>query len=152
LFENRARFVRVHDKKIGILFVGELMKLPESSLEKEVKVENLIGFFISVLSSLPKAIEKRNKMKLEEDREESEVESESSEYTENADDVYGDDLEEDIYFETPLDCFDPFGYIYGVLSSSLQGSYGGKMVNFMDESQKNRVSGIISVEQPKQII
>jgi hypothetical protein len=153
LYFNRLKFLRVHDKKICTLFVGELMKLPFSSLRGEVDVEKITIFFSSIFTSLPKAIEKRNKLKLREaEGKEASSESSGMDYDSNASDIVEDRLDEDIYFETPLDYFDPFKYISSILSSPVQSSFGVKMLDAMNEDQKRNISEIVASKYPKQII
>jgi hypothetical protein len=122
-------------------------------LRGEVDVEKITIFFSSIFTSLPKAIEKRNRLKLSEaEEEEASSESSGEDYDSNASDIVEDRLDEDIYFETPLDYFDPFKYISSILSSPVQSSFGVKMLDAMNEDQKRNISEIVASKYPKQII
>ncbi|KAF7684382.1 putative importin [Astathelohania contejeani] len=147
IYKNRERFNRVHDKKLCLFFIGELLKLREDIIP-ELNMSELISFFYAVLSTLPKAIEKRKKLQNEELSEEEEEEyEEDDEY--NSSDYLPEELEEDICFETPLDNFDVFMYLGGVLSQMQSGTVGYKLWSNMTPEQQNGVNKVITTNKMK---
>ena len=59
-------------------------------------------------------------------------------------------LDEDIYFETALDGFDPFPHMLKILSTPAPGSSGERLVGVLSNSQRTVVQKVLSTEQPKQ--
>ncbi|AFN83865.1 nonsense-mediated mRNA decay protein 5 [Encephalitozoon romaleae SJ-2008] len=152
-FDQKNRFKRVHDKKICTLFVGTICRLQEGSLP-ELDLHSLNKVLVAIITSLPDAIKLRNQMKENEDTVTSSADSEEDEYLDASDDDFDamDILEEDIYFESPLDHFEPFGYISSILSSPMAGSYGEKVVSIMTDQQKASISTVLNGERVVQKI
>lgn len=151
-FGQKNRFKRVHDKKICTLFVGTICRLQEGSLP-ELDVHNLNKVLVATITSLPAAIKLRNQMKENEDAATSSVDSEEDECLDASDDFDAMDiLEEDIYFESALDHFEPFGYISSILSSPMAGFYGEKIISVMTSQQKASISTILNGERVVQKI
>ena len=72
IFEMSHLFKRSHDKKIFILFLGQLFKLPidnDSDFDIDIDIDyfQLNNAFVEVFCSLPEAIKERNKRKMMED-------------------------------------------------------------------------------------
>ncbi|EPR79936.1 Nonsense-mediated mRNA decay protein [Spraguea lophii 42_110] len=135
IYSNRNKFSRVFDKKLSILFCGEIFKLqtiPDISI-----LPHLSKFFCKILLTLPEAINKRNKMKIEE----KEDQEEEYDY---------DVLEEDIYFDTPLDLFEPFSYILGILNSNTPITL--EIMNGMDNHNKEKIAKLLNGGYPIQKI
>ncbi|ADM12382.1 nonsense-mediated mRNA decay protein 5 [Encephalitozoon intestinalis ATCC 50506] len=151
LFSQKSKFKRVHDKKICILFIGTICRLQSGDLP-ELDVRNLGKALVATVTSLPAAIRLRNQMKDDEDAVASSVDSEDEEDL-DASDISGMDiLEEDIYFETALDHFEPFGYISSILSSPVVGSYAEKVIAEMTSHQKESISAVLNGERVVQKI
>lgn len=143
IFENIGLFSRVHDKKTIVLFLGVLCGQPALDLEYR-KVAKVL---VTTLKTLPDAISKRNNEKNKEET------TESPSCSENEEDFsdYNDDmLDEDIYFETVLDSFDPFPYVLKILNSPTPNSVCEKLIGSLNKSQKEVLQKILSQEQPKQ--
>ncbi|TBU18788.1 importin [Ordospora colligata] len=146
LFTQRNNFKRVHDKKICMLFIGAVCGLRDGEIPG-LDMQGFIGFIVAVVTSLPAAIKLRNQMKEEEDEEVDESYCEEEEYA-SSDGSYGDVfLEEDIYFETSLDHFEPFGYISSILSQPMPGSYASRAVHEMSEKQKSTMFSVLNTER-----
>lgn len=144
LYANVRIFGRVHDKKTIMLFIGVLCGQPCLDID----YRKLSKVLTVTLKTLPDAINKRNLEKSREDRSESEYSTDDEESFSN----YSDDmLDEDIYFETALDNFDPFPYIANILGRPAPNSVGEKLVSSLDDSQRVSIHKILSTEQPKQI-
>ncbi|AFM99155.1 importin [Encephalitozoon hellem ATCC 50504] len=151
-FEQKSRFKRVHDKKICTLFVGTICRLQDGTLP-ELDIHNLNKVLVSTITTLPAAIKLRNQMKENEDAAMSSVDSEEEDYLDASDDLDTMDiLEEDIYFESALDHFEPFGYISSILSSPVAGSYGEKIISAMTNHQKESISTVLNGERVVQKI
>lgn len=143
LYDNLSMFGRVHDKKSVLLFMGVLCGQPAM----ELNYRRLAKVLVSMLKTLPEAINKRNDAKHSEEKSEESIASEDEDTFSD----YNDDmLDEDIYFETILDTFDPFPYMIKVLGEAPSNSVGERLVGALSESQKETIQKILSVEQPKQ--
>lgn len=146
LFASKNRFKRVHDKKICTLFVGTVCRLQDGEIP-ELEVRGLGKMLVATLTSLPAAIRHRNQMKDEEDVAGPSMDSEDEEDFDASDASGMDILEEDIYFETALDHFEPFGYISSILSSPTSGSYAEKVISAMTGQQKESISAVLNGER-----
>lgn len=136
LFETRNKFIRVFDKKISILFASILLKSSSPILDV-VEVSKFKAFFMRNLETLPDAISKRNLMI---ERNSNNVEETGEEEVEEDDLFY--DLQEDIYFITPIDGVNVFVAIKN--SFNELGSFGLKVLNIMNEQEKQLVTQSIS--------
>lgn len=150
MYLKKSKFVRVHDKKVFILFIGTLFKM---NTGLQCNIENINDAFVETLYSLPEAIKKRNKLKEKEDAEEFSDENENEdaddEEYEEEDDNY-DFLTEDIWFETDLDKFDAYEFVRGLLSSPIPKSIGEVAISKMTEPQILKIKEILSVKQEAQ--
>jgi len=146
-FKQKNKFKRVHDKKICILFLGTICGLQENDIPG-LNIQKLNKAFVSIITSLPVAIKLRNQMKDDEDVV-NQSERDGSDDTEfDASDASGMDiLEEDIYFETTLDHFEPFGYISSILSSPVSGSYASRIISTMTDQQKESIAAVLNGER-----
>lgn len=142
-FEHKNKLKRVHDKKICVLFLGTICGLHENTVPG-LDIQRFNRALVYVITSLPAAIKLRNQMKNDE---EAMDQPDASEEYDASDDSRMDVLEEDIYFETSLDHFEPFGYISSILSSSIQGSYGNKAISTMTDQQKESISAVLNGER-----
>ena len=136
-------FGRVHDKKTIILFLGVLCGQPELELD----YTKLAKVLAVTLKTLPDAINKRNSAKKNAEKT---PDVQSSEEYDSFSDYEDDMLDEDIYFETVLDGFDPFPYISKILGSTVPSTAGSRLIAALSSSQKTAIQKILSSEQPKQ--
>ncbi|WUR04156.1 importin [Vairimorpha necatrix] len=139
LYEKRKEFCRVHDKKICLRFLGKLFSLPQTNIQVRLNIEKIAKSFLTIFCTLPDAIEARNKLFTKKDKssEESEesAEYESEEYN---------DLEEDIYFSSILDKFDPYPYIYNIFASASQNTIGNLVISSMSKEQMNKIQDVFT--------
>lgn len=145
LFEHKNKLKRVHDKKICTLFLGTVCRLQEGEIPG-LDVQKLNRTLVLTITSLPSAIKLRNQMK-DNDSVAGSSSADSNEEYDASDDGYMDMLEEDIYFETALDHFEPFGYISSILSSPAPGSYANRMISIMTDQQKESVAAVLNGER-----
>ncbi|KAI5149005.1 importin-7 [Enteropsectra breve] len=146
--EKQAKFKRVYDKKVYLLFVGELYKM---KCPLPVSFGKINEALVEVLSSLPAAITRRNKLKEEEETRGDEYENYSGEIDESDEGFVDDDmLEEDIWFETVLDKFDVFEYIKSILMAPVVMSVGEQAIACLTETQINKINSVLSVPQAAQ--
>lgn len=142
-FENKNRFKRVHDKKICTLFLGTVCRLQENDVPG-LDIQKLNKALVTIITSLPAAIKQRNQMKEDEDAEGPE---DASDECDASNESYMDMLEEDIYFETTLDHFEPFGYMSSVLSGSAPGTYASRIISTMTEQQRESLAAVLNGER-----
>lgn len=136
-----GKFKRVYDKKLFILFVGHLFKIPSGL---PIDYGSLNEAFVGMLCTLPDAIKKRNKLKEDADNdEEGESEDNDSDYT-------ADTISEDIYFETVLDKFNAYDYARTILSEVAPKTVGENFISSMNGPQVSRVKGILEAPQAEQ--
>ncbi|KMV65213.1 importin [Encephalitozoon cuniculi EcunIII-L] len=146
LFSQKNKFKRVHDKKICMLFIGTICRLQDGALP-ELDVHGLGEVLVATVTSLPEAIRLRNQMKDDEDAPPPLVNTEDDQCLDASDISCTDILEEDIYFETELDKFEPFGYISSILSSPASGTYAEKIISTMTDEQKDSLSTVLNGER-----
>lgn len=139
---HKNKFKRVYDKKLFILFVGNLFKAPSNL---PIDYGALGEVFVEVLCTLPDAIKRRNKLKDDADNNEREdvEDDECSDYT-------ADTISEDIYFETVLDKFNAYDYTRGILSTVVPKTVGESFISSMNNSQISRVKGVLEAPQAEQ--
>lgn len=127
--ENRKRFKRVHDKKIGLLFCANLMSTSES-----IDINIFLSFFTHLLFSFDQAESLRNslKNKTDVDLEDDTEYDESDEY-----------LEEDVYFCTPLDNVDIKMVLKNTFSNLKPEMLGNRILQAMNTTERQRVSDIV---------
>ncbi|KAJ3067526.1 hypothetical protein HDU98_009244 [Podochytrium sp. JEL0797] len=135
-FKELEQFSRVHDKKISILALTAILQVPIQSIPSlQNHIGTLLQNLLRLFKEYPEALETRNEYMRQimrdddDDEEEEQTQSASEEVREvdgdasddeddyvkfmgQAGDDYGDfldmGLEEDPYFETPLDTVDPY--------------------------------------------
>ncbi|KAI4290919.1 importin-7 [Pancytospora philotis] len=147
---KHAKFTRVHDKKIFILFIGALFS---TAAFGTINIEQLNDAFVEVFYSLPEAIKKRNKLREKEDEDEGYESDEADNYDTDDDDEYDDDcdtLYEDIWFETDLDKFDAYGYVREMLMAPVSKSIGELAISKMTQPQIAKINEILNVPQEAQ--
>jgi hypothetical protein len=140
-FSKAEKFTRVHDKRLIIMSLSQLMAIPVEQLPPFVQQNYrfIMPLFLSAVQTLPKALEERKKLQEEDSLSDSEFEddfTEEGDYDEIADDGeeeeairqvtqsssskhleeefefgdsedgFDDELEEEVFFETPLDLLD----------------------------------------------
>lgn len=138
---KHTKFRRVHDKKVYVLFVGQLFKM-EAGLELDYP--RLNEALVETVCSLPAAIRYRNKLKAEEER------AAAAEEDGDSDEDTVDSLDEDIWFETVLDTFDAYGYVRGMLATTAPRSVGEAAVCKMNEAQVARLQAVLQGEHEQQ--
>lgn len=157
--KKHGKFKRVLDKKVFILFIGQLYDYANGmtllECQSTVKHEDFNNAFVNVLETLPEAITKRNKLKdseendVEDDDEEENIcDFDGSDYTDEYEDQ--DYFYEDIYFETDLDKFDAYDYARKILTSPRQDSLGAIAISKMSSQQVSKIQAILSVKQEQQ--
>lgn len=139
IYKKRKEFCRVHDKKICVRFAGRLLSLCQSEVTDPIDYKKISKFFTSVFCSLPAAIEARNKL-IDSKDENNEI---SEDYNDEASEEYND-LEEDIYFSTVLDIFDPYSYIYAILSSNSKGKVAELVMSSLSKEQFEAINEVFS--------
>lgn len=139
VFSKRKDFVRVHDKKICVRFLGKLFDLDQNTMKSLVNVTELNSFFTSIICTLPSAIETRNKLK----REEENSDEEEEDYSLDASEEYND-LEEDIYHVTILEHFNPFNYIANSFTNTSQNSVATLVMRSMTNDQMTSINEVFS--------
>ena len=145
--DKRKQFKRVHDKKIVIRFLGKLFSIPQSDIQIRCDIKQISNCFFTVFCSLPDAIDARNKLMAKSDKEEdNELDEEytdgeySEEYNDLKDDFY---LEEDIYFSSVLDYWDPYAYIDNIFkSSSFNTSICALVISNMSSEKKSAIKNV----------
>lgn len=145
-YRKARAFVRVHDKKVFILFTGALFAYSSNLVFDYCEFNEA---FVEVLSSLPAAIRNRNKLK------ETDEGEEADDYEEDAsgeDAGFADyeELEEDIYYETVLDPFDPYDFVREMLGKPRPGSVGEVAISKMTPEQVAKIREVLSTVQEKQ--
>lgn len=132
MYENRKRFSRVHDKKIGLLFCANIMQSRDN-----FEIPPFLGLFMHLLYTYDHAVVTRqglkNESKVQDDEDEEVEDNDSEEY-----------LEEDIYFLTPLDNVDVKMFLKSALSSLKMETFGYKVFLKMDEGEKTKIFAIIN--------
>ena len=170
--EYTPLFKRVHDKKLCILAINEILKISFPSLPPTVQngYSKLMGVAATMLETLPAAYEERKKQEEEfengnpedadfpyndaacnyEDDEDEDVDYEETDtstqvddseylgYDENdSDSEWFGELEEEIFFQTPIDCIDPFEQLRGTLTA-LQANSPNLCAILMQDLDKGR--------------
>jgi hypothetical protein len=144
-------FKRVHDKKLCVLAINEILKSPFSAMPPTIQngYSKLMVVAATMLETLPAAYEERKKQEEEfengnaddadfpfdasanydDDDEEEDAEYEETEnstsqideteylgYDDDSDSEWFGELEEEIFFQTPIDSIDPFEQLRGTLT------------------------------------
>lgn len=135
--KKHKKFKRVHDKKVYLLFIGQLFRL-EATLD--VDYMGLNEAFVDVFCSLPTAIRHRNKLRADDKYEEDYDDSQSID----------ESLEEDIWFETILDNFDAYDYTRNMLQQPLSQSIGQLAISKMTVAQVERIQAVLQEKQEQQ--
>lgn len=135
---HKSKFTRVYDKKLFLLFIGNLFKVNGAL---QINYESLCDVFVEMITTLPDAIRLRNKLK-----EKAETEDENDDYS----DYTAEELEEDIYFETVLDVFDSYSYIQNSLNTIQPNTVGERIVSVMNSMQISKVKDILETPQETQ--
>ncbi|KAF9764135.1 putative importin [Nosema granulosis] len=138
VFAKKKEFVRVHDKKICIRFLGKLFSADQASMKGYFDISQLVSFFASVLCTLPAAIETRNRLKKQD-----EESDEDEDYNYDASDDYME-LEEDIYHSTVLDQFNPFSYIANIFTNTPQNSVAALVMRNMSNDQMRAINEVFN--------
>ncbi|ELA42713.1 uncharacterized protein VICG_00028 [Vittaforma corneae ATCC 50505] len=134
---HKKKFIRVYDKKLLLLFMGTLFKI---NANISINYEVFCDLFVYVVTTLPEAIKKRNKLKQQEENADEELDGDYSDYS--AEDIY-----EDIYFETVLDKFDAYEFTRGVLSTISPNTIGEKTVAAMSSSHIAQIKEVLEMPQ-----
>ncbi|KAM0676050.1 Nonsense-mediated mRNA decay protein 5 [Gurleya vavrai] len=124
LYENRHRFTRVNDKKKVLIFISALVTRNDNLGADYKKIARL---FLKTLETLPKAIERKEKMQ----HDDYEAENEEA-----------DEIEEDLDFESPLDEFDLNKCIENAFMH--MGTFGTEMINCYSEKEKETLAKIFN--------
>lgn len=138
IYKKRKEFCRVHDKKICVRFIGRLLSLNQADINNLIDYKKLSKFFTSVFCSLPAAIEARNKL-IDSKDDKKDV---SDEYNDEASEEEYNDLEEDIYFTTILDNFDPYSYIFNILSNNTNGKVAELIMSSLNKEQYEAINEV----------
>lgn len=134
----KKKFCRVYDKKLFLAFVGTLFKVSPPIPMGYRGVSDMLEF---IVTTLPEAIKKRNKLK---DKEETDEESDYSS------EVAEDHLFEDIYFETVLDKLDAYEFTRNTLARITPGTTGEKVVAEMSPAQISNIRSVLeAVNEPQ---
>lgn len=141
------KFSRVHDKKVFILFIGQLFKMWGGL---EINYELLNEAFVEVFCSLPGAIHSRNKQRMELERDENNENNENTEDTSSYEESVPDSLEEDLWFETVLDKFDAYEFVRRMLHQPVPQSVGETAISRMTAEQVKRIQVVLSTKQEEQ--
>jgi len=133
---HKKKFIRVYDKKLFLLFAGTLF---QTTPPISAGYHGICDVFEFMVSTLPEAIKKRNRLKQKEE----EDCDDSSEMSESG-------LYEDIYFETVLDKLDAYDFTRGTLAGIKPGTTGEKVVGAMSPGQITRIRDVLAVIQEVQ--
>lgn len=129
LFNARNKFVRVFDKKVSLMFSCILLVKNTYDLQ-DVDITKFKYFFLSNLETLSSAIAKRNYM-IQNNT------NESHDPNTNYDEDLYDELEEDIFFITPVDQLNVVSMIETSCNSI--GTFGKQVFDSMDAKEKHLV-------------
>ncbi|KAG0442444.1 putative importin [Dictyocoela muelleri] len=144
IYKFKSKFTRVHDKKILILYVCEMMKINKEQAQSLYKLnyKQLNEVLVFAIKTLPSAIENREKLKRQENEEASSIQNDSIEDYDDYQET--DDLEEDLSFETPLDNFNVYGYCKEMFTNIQNESVGYEMVMIMSDTDKQELAKLLS--------
>lgn len=132
IWENSYNFKRVIDKKIYLLFIKTLYQF---NADESINYTEMNKSFVHVFTTLPAAIQKRNKLIEDEDLDEMEED---------------DDAFEDVNTYTAYDEIDAYEMVKGMLSAPTPGSVGQNALSKMGQQEISAIQVILCNPQEKQ--
>lgn len=141
IIQYKDKFIRVYDKKIFILFAGELFKAKVGNAFIDYK--SFANTFVEIFCSLPDAIANRTKLIEENEKKEDEDGVENLDEYSDYSSYSATSFHEDIYFVTILDQFDSFAYMNQCLCSIAPETFGEKLVSNMSTSQISQIKSLL---------